>query len=166
MKRLLCVGVCVVSCLTLTACESPKPEGFPENLIPVKITVTNTEGPVEGARVVLTDKSGSIIIGATTDADGVAKVRTVLANYSEEGVEPGEYKVTVQKEPRVADTWTQQDYVQKGKTEADKHGAEIRAAEAKMPRIVPEALTRIGSTPLSITVASDPVDFPIDLTKF
>ncbi|MDO4558272.1 MAG: carboxypeptidase-like regulatory domain-containing protein [Planctomycetia bacterium] len=166
MKRILGTGMGVVLCLALVACGESRPEGFPETLVPVTVTVTNAEGPVDGARVSLVSKSGSIVVGAVCDASGVAKLKTVLANYSEEGVEPGEYRVTIQKEPRVEDTWTPQDYIDRGKAEADKHGAEIREAEKKLPRIVPEALTRVGSTPLTVTVSSEPVEIAVNLADY
>lgn len=166
MKRFLELLCVVAICLSLSACGKTKPKGFPEKLVPVTVKVVNGDQPVEGVRVVCFGKiDQSLVCGGLTDTSGIATLLTDLGGYSESGVPAGEYKLTLNKEVTVEDSWTADDYVKKSMGEKNKHGRELQAARDKLPKIVPQKYTLVGSTPLSVNAASDPVTLDVDISK-
>lgn len=83
-------------CLAFVGCSGDdRPEGLPD-LQPVKIKVVQDGTPLEGASVQLIseDASNTWASGGSTDAMGVALIRT-LGKY--EGAPAGTYKVIVDK---------------------------------------------------------------------
>ncbi len=166
MKRFLELVIIVTICLSLSACGKTKPAGFPKTLVPVTVTVVDGGQPIEGVRVVCFGKiDQSLVCGGLTDANGVATLLTDLGGYSEPGVPAGEYKITLNKEVKVDDSWTADDYIKKSMGEKNKHGRELQAARDKLPKIVPQKYTLVGSTPLSVNASADPVTLDVDLSK-
>ncbi len=96
MERALAVlfaALVVVGCGRSAKFDAPK-------LYPIEITVANAGTPIEGATVsLIPDESGnkSFSVGATTDAAGLAKIRTTRASFMKDGAPAGSYKVVVVK---------------------------------------------------------------------
>ena len=137
--------------LGIVSCS--RPSDLPA-LVFCEITVINGGTPLDQVRVSMKDESSTKnwSIHGTTNAGGVAKMKTIYMQYTGSGVPAGQYKVAIDKEPNnmipqpvIDDNMSRQ--------EAERLAKEWNAKYDKI-RIVPKEWTFLSSTPFTIGVGT------------
>lgn len=170
----LCLTVLTI-CLS-GGCASRIPEGFPKT-VPCTIVVTDDGKPLEGALVVITTvpPSNSLSIAAKTDLAGKAVIRTLRGSYSAPGIPVGKVVMTLNKQAAAPEVKTSEQVEALTPEQIDAMTSEEQAAyqrrldaeTAKLPRLVPEKLTRSDMSPLTRDIAEgQAVEWIVDIAEY
>ncbi|MGY8770849.1 MAG: carboxypeptidase-like regulatory domain-containing protein [Pirellulales bacterium] len=138
---------CTLLLLSLVGCGNSsvtKPDHIPD-LTPCTITLTYNGQPVEGATVIAASQGGKYSAAGTTDAAGVAVMKTD-ALY--DGVVPGDFKVSVTKR-------TQTDAPEVDLDAPEPEPEELGLAETPVffEYLVPEKYASLGTAGLKFSVS-------------
>jgi hypothetical protein len=155
-------------CYVFSGCgQHGKPNDFPK-LYPCKITVTKDGSPVIDAVISLIPEKSveNITFVGSTDASGVAKMRSSQAVYIAEGVPEGIYKVLISKQPTLEHTKSESEREAMNPDELALYEDERQKKIAKLPKIVPPVLNTKDTTPLNITVTALGGELIAELTKY
>ena len=166
MKRNLLWCLLVIVAAFGVSCTRA-PEGMPK-MYSCTITVTKDSAPVEGAMVLLSPESpgADLISSGVTDASGNAKIVSLYKNHQAKGAPEGSYKVTITKLPQVDVKETPDEIAEMSRAEQIALTNRIREQQASLPKIVPDALTQVDTTPLHVEVTPDGGRLEVDLSKY
>jgi len=137
----------------IIGCGPARPQNMPETA-PCKITVLYNGKPMQGVVVALyyEEGSSSLNIDGTTNASGVAEIKTTWGSYTTKGAPVGTCKVTLNEyfemppetvTPEESALWTPQ--------EGARYERERQEMVDKL-RTIPKEITNISLTPLSVTI--------------
>lgn len=166
LKFLSIFSIVVVASAAFVGC-SGKPAGFPK-VSSCAITVTDGGAPIDGVEIALipAEVMSGVIVGGTTDANGVCVVNTVFANYSAPGAPQGEFSVTLKKLPEVdMPELTPEQMGEMSRGDIDKYHKERDAKIAAAPKIVPPALTSFQTSPIKVNLPGDAA-VTVDLAQY
>ncbi|MDR1270621.1 MAG: hypothetical protein LBK82_13950 [Planctomycetaceae bacterium] len=148
-------GITGILCFNLIAGCSNTPDGFP-NIVPCVVTITDNGTPVEGVFVQIetVPRIDSLSAVAKTDAQGNAAIQTQLGTFAQSGVPVGKLVMVLTKVPEVPDFKSAEEREKMTYDQAMAYGAEIEARRAKLPLIIPLALTDFQTSSLTRDVVS------------
>jgi hypothetical protein len=144
-----------VLCSGLIAGCSKAPDGFPE-VVPCVVTVIDNGTPVEGVFVQIetVPQTSSLSAVAQTDTQGNAVIQTQLGTFAKSGVPIGKLVMVLTKVPDVPDFKSAEEREKMTYDQAMAYSAELEARRAKMPSIIPQALTDSQTSPLTMDAVS------------
>ena len=150
-----------------TGCGPSTPAEL-KNLAPVKITVVNKGEPLADVLVLLyADTTALLARGGTTDANGVAIVKTTMQSLSGIGTQPGDYTVTLSKHvPLPLELQERENEIDL--PEVEKAALETRrSAFYDKNRLVPLTLGNARISPIKLTVAEKTgAELKIDVAEY
>ena len=148
-------------------CGTPLPSDFP-NLVPVKITVTDSGTPIDNVAVGLTqsDSGTSYATGGNTDAAGLLEVTTSMATHQAKGCPVGKFKVTLNKKPKYPSEKPQEEINQMTPEQTDAYGKIISKEAKEAKPIIPVKLNSMTTTPIEIDVPDGGKDFDFDISQY
>jgi len=120
---------------------------------PCTIAVLQDGQPLAGVWVSLRNEevSGALTINGTTNASGVALIKTAWGNYEVKGAPVGVSKVTVVKFFDIPGTVTEAETEHWTQAQVERYEHEQKALADKL-RIIPVVLSSPSLTPLTVTV--------------
>ena len=139
----------------ITGCGPARPKDMPETA-PCKITVLQQGNPIPDVIVTLYREggNGALNISGTTNAAGIAEIKTSWGNYTTKGAPVGTCKVTVEKYFEIPpETVTAEESALWTPEQGARYERERYAMVEKL-RIFPVVISNIALTPLSVSVAS------------
>jgi len=147
--------------------DSKAPKDFPKTY-PAKVIVKEGETPLEGVMVLLYAQNlqGSWAPSGNTNASGVAELVTNQGNYMGKGVPADTYKVTLSKQPKAPSELPSEEVNNMSYDEQMVYSQKINAELAKMPPIIPRALTQPRETLLTLTVTESGGELTVDLSSY
>ncbi|MDR1271347.1 MAG: hypothetical protein LBK82_17710 [Planctomycetaceae bacterium] len=163
---LLCVAGILCSGL-ITGC-SDTPDGFPD-VVPCVVTITDNGTPVEGVFVQIetVPRTNNLSVIAKTDKQGNATVQTQLGTFDKLGVPVGKLVMVLKKVPEVPDFKSAEEREKMTRDQAKAYSAEIKARRAKLPPIIPPALTNSQTSPLTIdSVSGNSIRWNVALEEY
>ena len=165
MKCFLVV-VCLSNAFYGLGCSKSVPKDFPKTFS-CQIVVRDDGTPVDAASVTLVPDQlmSDIVIGGSTNSSGVATLRTLRGEYSQEGVPEGNYTVVIAKTlpidiPALS---TEEIYALTPKQRADREREYKQKLEKA--RVVPELLSTPKS-PLKLEVGSTGARLEVDISEY
>jgi len=153
---------------TLFAVSCSKvPEGMPKTY-PCTIKVVNGSEPIIEANIVLHAETpiADVVSSGITDTSGSAKIASLYKNYQAKGAPEGSYKVTITKLAFVAHTKTPEEITMMSPGDQIAYEKEFVAKREALPKIVPDELTKVSETPLTVDVTSKGGVLEVDLSKY
>lgn len=161
-RKLIVLGVFLVSCMGFSGCGEKAPDGFPAT-VPFSVKVMKDGAPVVEANVRLVSSGGhSLAVSGKTNSSGVAQMSTISGSYSRKGAPEGKYTVLVDK-PLIVDT---SDF---GPPPSDRAGQiawdkKMQDHMKKMTPEVPEIFGKSDTSTLSTEVAKGKTEETVDVT--
>ena len=150
--------------IAISGCASAPP-GFPA-VVPCKIIVLKDDIPLPHVTVRLISEGGKEwIAGATSDASGVAEVRTTMMNYVRSGAPPGEYRVVLSQIPQITTQYTQQQWFDMSPAESERARLQIDREIAKS-RSFPVEFECTVKTPITIEVTQGRATVRLDVSEW
>jgi hypothetical protein len=141
-----------------------------QNLCPVTITVTDKGVPVDGVLVSLFSKQPQSLRGCkdTTNAEGVAKIRTTIRSFTRNGVEAGTYTVVLYREMLLPENLQPSAAEQEASLSNEiKELKKKRVNFMKQNRVIPEILESSETSPIELTVEEKKsTELTIDISKY
>lgn len=137
----------------IIGCGPARPTEMPETA-PCTVTVMQEGQPMSGIVVSLyrEEGNGSMLIEGTTNASGIAKIRTSWGSYTTKGAPVGTLKVTVDKYFEAPpETVTPEETARWTKQQGEKYELERQALIDSL-RIIPKTIADVTLTPLSVSV--------------
>ena len=167
MKSLLyfvlgAIVFCIIGCQA-----SKVPKDFPKTF-PAKVTVKDGGTPLQQVTVFLyaQNAGGSWASSGITNADGVADLVTNQGRSMVKGVPANSFKVTLSK-PQTAPSELPPEEVEKmAYDEQIAYSRKINDELAKMPALIPRALTHPKETPLVLEVTESGAELLVDLSQY
>ncbi len=151
-------------CALFVGCAKPAPDGMPET-VPFKVKVVDGGKGIAEVQVVFDSTTGVGAIAGSTNASGVAEMKTTFKNYTVKGVPLGEYKVRCIKDPVVEHWKTQEELNKMDLGERQAYFDEWAAKNAELPREVPAILGNYDQCPCSTTVSAAG-EFVVDVSEY
>lgn len=146
-------------------CGEPLPEGMPA-LYPAKVVLTQGTAPLAEASVTFVPEDSSLArwpVGAVTDANGVAELRT-FAKYS--GAPAGKFKVIVNKSLTEGAALPVHPGGSATAEQMKEYDKAMKSGGFQVYEVVEEKFRNIKSTTLNVEVqASGSNEFPLDAGK-
>ncbi|MDR3198607.1 MAG: hypothetical protein LBU34_12135 [Planctomycetaceae bacterium] len=167
-KRSILFWITGILCFGLIAGCSDKPDGFPK-VVPCVVIVTENGTPVEGVFVQIetVPQTNNLSVVARTDAQGNAAIQTQLRTFAKPGVPVGKLVMVLKKRPEVPDFKSAEERAKMTADQAKAYSAEIEARRAKMPPIIPLALTDSQTSPLTMdTVSGNSIRWNVSLEDY
>ena len=177
MRRIvfLVLWCCCLGCLS--GCGGTKfPADFPK-VHPMTVTVKDGVTPLPEVRIMfypVTTDTGSVTAAyassGSTDANGVAKIRTAQGGFSKAGIPVGEFVVTVEDIIDLEMGISPEERAKMSMGELNKLSQEQRKLKSEYKKKVPEVLCKTGSvetrSPIRYTVTEGKNELPIDVAEY
>lgn len=146
--------ICGLSMLC-AACDWNVPKDVPK-LYSCSVKVVNAEGPVTDVEVVLFGDEGfdHLSIAGTTDAKGIAHLKTIRASWVGNGSPTGKFKVTLNKKANVPDWKSDEEILDLRGSEAEQYDKEKKRKIEEIAKVIPKIFRSKTTTPLSVEVSS------------
>jgi hypothetical protein len=151
----------------ITGCSNV-PDGFPD-LVPCTVTITDHGTPVEGVFVQIetVPRTDSLSVVGKTDAQGNATIQTQWGTFAKPGVPVGKLVMVLTKVPEVPHFKSAEEREKMTLNQAKVYDAEIKARRAKLPPIIPPALTESRHSPLTMdTVSGKAIQWNVALEEY
>ena len=167
MKSLNSFIACVVLFGVAGCQDSNAPKDFPKTFS-TKVTVKEGETPLEDVTVFLYAQSlkGSWAPSGVTNAGGVADLVTNQGDYMAKGVPADTYTVVLNKPVKAPSELSPEEVNNMSYDDQIAYGRKINEELAKMPPVIPTALTNPRGTPLSLTVTESGGELIVDLSDY
>ncbi|MDR2762525.1 MAG: hypothetical protein LBB88_08005 [Planctomycetaceae bacterium] len=163
IKKFVCLFA--LGLIAIGGCSSNIPDGFPTKLVKFSVTIQHDGKPIEGVAVWLysDDADAKYHVNATTNADGIALMKTSINSYSKTGSPSGTFKGTLMHRPKVPSDLTKEEWQKLNEEESEKQVKKISAEVAKM-KLVPAICENLATSPLKITVPENGGNVAIEIT--
>lgn len=163
-KVLLSLVLAAVACSGLVGCGPKKPDGFPE-VVPFKVIVVDGSTPIQDVAVFFISEKSNAVVAGTTDASGVAVMKTRVGNnaYVADGAPAGEYRVTCTKDPLAPHWKTAQERAEMSIEEQGVYNKEWQAKCEELPREIPKIWSDFDKTPLKASVSASSSEVTYDV---
>ena len=168
----LVLGVCYLGCLS--GCGGEKfPADFPK-VSPMTVTVKDGPTPLSEVKIIFypatTGAGSSFASSGSTDANGVAIIKTSQGGFSKLGIPAGEFVVTVEDIIDLEMGVTSEEKAKMSIGELNKLSQEQQKYRASYKRKVPEVLCKAGKienrSPIRHTVTEGKNELAIDVAKY
>jgi hypothetical protein len=157
-----------ILCFDLIVGCSDIPDGFPD-IVPCVVTVTDNGTPVEGVFVQIetVPRTDSLSVVTRTDAQGNAAIQTQLGTFTKPGVPVGKLVMVLKKGTEVPHFKSVEEQEKMTYNQAMAYNAELKVRQAKLPLIIPLALTDSQTSPLTMdAVAGNSIRWNVDLNEY
>jgi len=174
MKRLIVfvLGVCCLGCLS--GCSGEKfPSDFPK-VYPMTVTVKDGATPLSEVKITFypatTGAGSSFASSGSTNANGVAVIKTSQGGFSKAGIPTGEFVVTVEDIIDLEMGVTSEEKSKMSIGELNKLSQEQQKFRAAYKRKVPEVLCKSGKvadrSPIRFTASQEIKELTIDVGEY
>ena len=157
----------LITALVFSVSCTKVPDGMPKTY-PCTIKVIKDSSPVDGANIVLYPENpvADLVSSGVTDTSGNAKIVSLYKNYQAKGAPEGSYKVVITKLPFQEHTKTPQEIALMSPGDQIAYEKEFLKKRDALPKIVPDPLTKVVDTPLTVDVTSSGSVLEVDLSKY
>jgi hypothetical protein len=156
----------VFGLVVILGCSSKNiPEGFPAKLVKFSVTILHDGKPVENVAVWLysDNADAKYHVNATTNADGVASMKTSINMYSKTGAPSGVFRGTLVHRPKVPSDLSPEELQKLSEEEIAKLSKKVAEEVAKM-KLTPTSWANLATSPLKITIPENGGNVTIELT--
>ena len=151
----------------IIGCGPARPPEMPAT-VPCTVTVLDGGTPLQGVAVTLRfdELSSSLLVEGTTDASGVAQIKTTWGNYTAKGAPVGTCKVAVDKYFEIPPNTISEEESEKWTMEQATRHLKEREELIDSLRIIPKEISNTSTTPLSMTVEASGGSLTVDVSEY
>lgn len=166
MKKYLLVCFVTIFMIFSFGCRPSAPKGLAP-IRPFNVKVINGNTPVPEVKVVFHANTavGNAVFTGETDANGIAKMKTLAGSFNGNGVPEGSYKVTLIKYANLKYKLTETDRENMPPAEIKKYDLEYNKQVEDLEKMIPSELKTSDKTTLETTVPGTG-SFEIDIAKY